>query len=364
MKLVLLGDIALIGRMVVSNNSDWKHYFSNVKQLIKDSDFVIGNLESPFSIRKKTRGAKSAYLFSEVNNIEILRYLNINAVSLANNHIFDYGIEGYETTKKVLSENGIEWFGSEGKSLILERNGNRLACEGFCCYSSNPLCCCKYGGYGVNEYNIENVLSIVEHYKDTGYLPLLSVHAGIEHVNYPSVDTIKCAHLLASQTPIIYYGHHPHVVQGIEELSNSLIAYSLGNFCFDDVYSSVSTEPLVELSENNRSSCVLFVEIENNIITNWYTVPIYIDRTELKVGKGVTTEELKKYSDALVRYMDEDYQIYRRNLIQEYISGRKNKRNLVWYLKRLRPRYFRILTNAKNNKADYFRCVTSYLNCN
>lgn len=362
MKIALLGDIALFGRMAISNNGDWKSYYSKVKDLLKDSDYIIGNLESPFSVRKKTGGAKSAYLFSEVNNIEILRYLNIKAVTLANNHMFDYGTEGYETTKQVLSDNCIEWFGSEGKSLIIEHGGNKLACEGFCCYSSNPLRCCEYGGYGVNEYNIEKVISIVEHYKDAGYLPILSVHAGIEHVNYPSTDTIKCAHLLASKTPIIYYGHHPHVVQGIEEYSRSLIAYSLGNFCFDDVYSSVSTKPLVELSENNRSSCILFVEVEDNIITSWYTVPIYIGRTELQVGKGITVELLNQYSDALSSYLNDDYTRLRNSLIKEYINDRKQKRNIIWFLKRLQPRYLQILLNAKKNKASYDHCVTSYMN--
>ena len=57
-------------------------------------------------------------------DIDKLKLLGINAVSLANNHMFDYGHEGYETTKKVLTEAGIDFFGAEGKELYVEFEDN------------------------------------------------------------------------------------------------------------------------------------------------------------------------------------------------------------------------------------------------
>lgn len=361
MKIALLGDIALFGNMSISKNKDWKAYFSKVKDLLSGMDYVVGNLETPFSIKKKTNGAKSAYICSDVENIEILKYLNINAVTLANNHIFDFGNEGYETTKKVLEENGIKWFGTEGKEESLDIDGNKLAFLGFCCYSANPLQCVPYGQYGVNELDLSKAKERICETNKHGYLPIVAIHAGVEHVNYPSLDTVKIAKMLSDICPLIYYGHHPHVVQGIEEYKQSLIAYSLGNFCFDDVYSSVSNQPLITLSDNNRSSCILVVEIENSQIVTWQTIPVYIGKQNMEVGHGATKEKIEDYTRTISQMAESEYVAMRNKLISDYIVGRKQNRNLVWYLKRMRPRYYRILKNAKKNKENYNRCVSQYI---
>ncbi len=359
MKLALLGDIALFGNMSISKNPDWKEYFSEAAQFLAEMDYVVGNLETPFSIKKKTHGAKSAYICSDIGNVEILKYLHIDAVTLANNHIFDFGKEGYETTKLILGKNGIEWFGTEGKSLVFDRHGNKLAFEGFCCYSSNPLQCVPYGEYGVNEFDVGKTKSILKSHVEKGCLPIAAVHAGIEHVNYPSLDTIKVAKILGDKFPYVYYGHHPHVLQSVEKDGDSLIAYSLGNFCFDDVYSSASKEPLIQLSENNRTTCILVVEIDNNQINHYELVPVYIGKDKFRINSGTGREDVARYAGVMTEKQGGEYVSMRNRLISEYIAARKQKRNLMWYLKRMRPRYYLILRNAKKNKLKYTQCVTN-----
>lgn len=361
MKLALLGDIALFGNMSISKNPDWKEFFSEAAQFLSDMNYVVGNLETPFSQKKKTFGSKSAYICSDVENVEILKYLHIDAVTLANNHIFDYGKEGYETTKRVLAENGIDWFGAEGKGLIVEKQGNKLAFEGFCCYSSNPLRCVPYGEYGVNEFDVGRANSILKRNSEKGYLPIAAVHAGIEHVNYPSLDTIKVAKILGEGFPYVYYGHHPHVLQSVEKQGDSLIAYSLGNFCFDDVYTSASKEPLIQLSENNRTTCILVVEIENNQINRYELVPVYIGKDKLRINYGSGREDVARYASVMSEKQGGEYMSMRNRLISEYIAVRKQKRNSIWYLKRLRPRYYFILRNAKNNCLKYNQIVKEYI---
>ena len=94
MKIALLGDIALFGRASLSQNQKAELYFHSVAQCLERFDYVVANLESPFSSSHKKYGAKSAFLYSEPENIEILKQLHLNAVTIANNHMFDYGKEG------------------------------------------------------------------------------------------------------------------------------------------------------------------------------------------------------------------------------------------------------------------------------
>ena len=353
MKLCLLGDVALFGRCSIAGSPDWKTYFADVADYLKSFDYVVGNLETPFSRTQKTHGAKSAYLCSDVENIEILRYLNIDAVNLANNHMFDYGSEGYETTKRLLAENGIEYFGSEGRELKLEIADNKLAFSGFCCYSTNPLHTVRYGKYGINELNYQTVLSVMKGLNQQGYLNIVSIHTGIEHVNFPDRTTVRSARKLAAEMDYVFYGHHPHVSQGIEKIDGSLLAYSLGNFCFDDVYSLVSDKPLVELSDNNRSSFLLSIEIHDNKIKAYDILPIYIGKDRIYLGKGTVSGDLDRYSKKLEEIEGSEYLQMRSSLINEYYGNRKSKRDLRWVLQRLRPRYVRLTLDMIINKIKY-----------
>ena len=357
MRLFLLGDIALFGQCSMTDNPDWKTYFRELSEYLKTADYVVGNLETPFSLLKKPNGAKSAYLCSDVVNVEILRYLHINAVNLANNHMFDYGVEGYETTKKVLDEHMVEYFGGEGKDLLIDFEDSKLAFSGFCCYSTNPLGVVRYGKYGINELNYQVVHDHMKKYHDAGYLNIVSVHTGVEHVNFPDLTTISSARKLAEEIDYIFYGHHPHVSQGLEKIAGSLIAYSLGNLCFDDIYSSESTCPQVTLSENNRSSFILKIEIEANQIVSYDIEPIYIGKEKIVIGRGTTKDILTGYTNPLTTLEPETYSEMRLKLIDEYYSNRKSSRNLQWFLRRLRFRYIKLAVDMFINKYKYLRTI-------
>lgn len=363
MKIALLGDIALFGKMSVTENAHVSDCFSVVADYLKDFDYVVGNLETPFSVEKKHNGAKSAYICSDIDNVVTLRQLHINAVNLANNHMFDYGMEGYEITKRVLKEYKIEYFGAEGKELKIEFEENKIAFSGFCCYSSNPLQCVPYGEYGVNAYNVEQVSKVISQNNKQGFLNIVAVHAGLEHVNYPSVDHIRIARKLAVSVPYVYYGHHPHVIQGVENYNGSLIAHSLGNFCFDDIYTEASaTTPLVTLTENNRKGVILALDIKNNKIVSWQEQVIYIGKNG-KLSLDNNDESLRIYNDALINceMQLENYIAKRNEILSDRISERKSMRNLRWYLKRLRPKYMKLIIDGRHNAKMYNANVKKYI---
>ena len=94
MKIALLGDIALFGCFSVNENKNLKQHLKEISDYLAGFDLVIGNYETPFSVKQKKSGAKSAYICSDVENVEVLKWLHINAVNLANNHVFDCGDEG------------------------------------------------------------------------------------------------------------------------------------------------------------------------------------------------------------------------------------------------------------------------------
>lgn len=356
MKVALLGDIALFGRCTKPE------YFETISQYLSRFDYVVGNLETPFSAKKRTHGAKSAYICADPTSISILKHLNLNAVTLANNHMFDFGNEGYELTKQLLNNAGIAWFGSEGKEHMICFEGNKIAFSGFCCYTTNPLQCVKYGQYGVNAFNLNVACDVLRRNSREGYLNIIAVHAGLEHVNYPSIEHVRAARKIANTGPYVYYGHHPHVAQGVEEYNGSLIAHSLGNFCFDDVFTENSDKPLVTLTDNNRRGLVLELIVEESKVKSWREQVVVIDK-EGRIRLGSGSEELSEYNSSLVHSEDNevDYCQRREQIINSRLSERKSMRDVTWYLKRLKLRYVKILINAKRNEQLFKKNVLKFI---
>lgn len=109
----------------------------------------------------------------------------IKAVSLAINHIFDFGVSGIDETINLLDSNNIDWFGIRNKDLLLKEC--KLALHGYCSYNTNaiglrsPLL-----ETGVEPLIYSNVVQKFKNYVDEGYLNIVSVHSGLEHVNLPS----------------------------------------------------------------------------------------------------------------------------------------------------------------------------------
>lgn len=364
MKIALLGDIAFYGKYSMQNINVFD-YFEDLSNTLKTYDFVIGNLETPFIDGGVPYGAKSAHIKAKEENIKLLKYLNIKYVNLANNHIFDYGVTGYDKTKNLLEENSIQYFGIENKEIHLEFNNNKLALSGYCCYSTNGLGYQEniktlgvnvLDGYFLEERLIENA--------NNGYLNLVSIHAGQEHVNYPNTDHIKLARILAKKVPYIYYGHHPHVIQGVEKIDKSLIAYSLGNLCFDDVYTNKSNKPLIEQSQENRKSFILSLEINNNTIDSFEMIPFYLGGDKaILFNKEIANEianEIEVYSKALTNEL-KDIDIIRQSILSQYVMNRKKTRDLSWYIKRMNFDSLRMIINARNNSKKYNRVITQYI---
>lgn len=359
MKIAFLGDIALFGKNTTETTL-YQQKFRFIKSILKSCDFVVGNLESPLTTHTKTIGGKSAYLKGDPRDVEILKYLNVTHVSLANNHMFDYGIRGLQDTIETLDHAGIKWFGANGRTAVIRDNTNTLSLMGYCCYSTN--------GKGLGEkipcINIFDPLAIeneIIEVVNNGILPILSIHWGEEHVHYPNIDHVEVARKLCKDKTIIIHGHHPHVIQGIEEVSNSIIAYSLGNFCFDDVYTNKSEEPLIRLSKDNMESFILVMEINNNHIINYKPIPFSFREGSYQTDEGIL-DKLQKWSSFL-RTNRAEYIEKRSKDLTAYLNGRRQMRNFEWYIKRLNVESVKMYLSSKTNRKKYNEIVRSYINC-
>ena len=362
MKLALLGDISFDGSFDIVKNPKVKENLSEVASYLKNFDLVCCNLESPFTIDFHKGPAKSAYLGCHPENVSLLKYLNIGICNLANNHMMDYGTEGCKLTEEILQSAGILYFGMNDNGYVINIQDCSLEFNGYCCYSSNPGLYRKSPWGGVNVLNINTLRKFIQGAAQRSNIPVISIHAGIEHVNYPDISNIMWSRKFAEIVPYIYYGHHPHVLQGLEMYKDSLIAHSLGNFIFSDVLDD-NGQIKVKMTENNRMSAILEIEIMFNKILNYRLCPIRIGEGKIDLlDYDSFSSEVYDFSEALSNPLQ--YLAKRHNLINNRIKERRRLRDFKWIVQHLSFRYAKLLLDMKRNKYSYKTNVLKQLDNN
>lgn len=230
-----VGDI-MLGRKV--NEKICKHgadyLFDNVRSLLSSADFTIGNLECPLSDRGNPYIPKDFIFRASPGCADSLKKAGFNIICLANNHILDYGSLALFDTISALERVGISYMGAGEnlertcKPLIFETKGLKIAFLAFTyAYTARkdkPGCC------PCDPRLIQKQIKLVKPQVD---LVIVSIHHGVEYVDYPNRYIISLFRGAADAGANLVLGHHPHVVQGLETYRDSLIVYSLGNFIFD-----------------------------------------------------------------------------------------------------------------------------------
>ncbi len=243
--LLFTGDIMLnrgVKYMVEKHGEDYTFPFLNITGTLREADLLFGNLESMISDRGRKIG--SIYSFrAEPEAVEGLVFAGFDVVSLANNHAFDYDREAFEQTMEILKENGITYTGggfnkkeAHSPSISLLKDGTRV---GFLGYTEflYPYAFAEENRSGITVFSEENMKRDIEEAKrDTDFL-VVTFHYGDEYQKEPNKEQKFISRKAIDYGADIVIGHHPHVTQPVEEYNGKYIAYSLGNFVFDQYFS-------------------------------------------------------------------------------------------------------------------------------
>lgn len=197
---------------------DFNYFFENVKSIFEADDLTIINFEGTLT-DSTTREDKEYAFKADKSYAEILTDGGVEAANLANNHSKDYGEQSYTDTIDALDEAGITNFGYD-RVAIKKVKGVKVGLVGTYVLAD---------GLGVKDSMEKNIQDL----KDQGAKVIIaSFHWGVEKAEYPNEVQVELAHAAIDAGADLVLGHHPHVLQGIEQYKGKNIVYSLGNFCF------------------------------------------------------------------------------------------------------------------------------------
>lgn len=254
----LMGDLGL-GRHITSiarSKNDFSWSFSGVGFALQKNDFNLANLESPI-IDNCPEGKTGTFTFCGDTRFLPQLVENKFIFNLANNHMFNYGQNGFSQTKKYLTKNNIGYVyshQSDSEFFQKEINGISFGFLGFD-FITNP------------RLDPQKIIDLIKKYDSQVNWLILSIHWGNEYLPQAESWRVKLAHQFIEAGVDIIAGHHPHVIQEHEIYQDKLIYYSLGNFIFDQSWSQeTSTSEIITLTVDEDK--VLEEKISPIIIKN------------------------------------------------------------------------------------------------
>lgn len=280
-KIGFTGDI-MLGRLVNEYFRDCEYLWGDVLPILQETCFNIANLENAFTNRgeavPKTFNFRVDPLLAEC-----LKTANIAAVNLANNHVLDFGEEGFKDTIDALDEAGISHAGvgfniEEARApAIIHKGGLRIAFLGA---TDNEPGWAASDGMGINFVSPEDLTSLKEEVKKArkeADLVIASLHWGPNMRERPAEVHIKAKRALIEVGTDVIHGHSAHVFQ-VEKYKNGLILHDLGDFVDDYA---------VDSDHRNNWSFFFIVTPEKLEI-----IPIVISEMQVNLARGAEKEEI------------------------------------------------------------------------
>ena len=244
MRIAAVGDIMPGG---VWNGRQGEFVSEEVLTVLRGADIRVGTLETAignkptFYEEKMSRSADVIYAKDE--DMKRLKDLDINLVSLANNHFFDLGPEGAEHTIALLDGLEIQHCGAgrnlkeAGKPVVFEKDGKTLAFLAFCDWRNETVGWCPFATEdkpGVNPMYDDYVVSEIAKYKRLYDYVAVIPHWGKEHTFITTRHVYRLAKIMLDAGADMIFGGHTHRIQPVVRRRSSVTAYSMGNFFFPD----------------------------------------------------------------------------------------------------------------------------------
>jgi poly-gamma-glutamate synthesis protein (capsule biosynthesis protein) len=283
-----VGDIMLgrtVGRSIAERGAG--HPFEAVAPLLEGSDLRVGNLELPLTERGVQ--ARKDYTFRAPPSVtQGLTEAGFDVLTLANNHMLDYGVEGLLDTVAALQRAGIAHPGAGRNSdvahepAIVKANGLSLALlsyvntpndgrSGWVAESIRAGADTPGVAWGTAEAIRRDVAAARDHVD----LVIVALHAGFEYSAAPNPVQRELAHAAVDAGAALVLGAHPHVLQGIEVYKRVPIVYSLGNFVFD-----VDNDDRQQPGMPTLLSAVLRIRLDANGVQGLEVRPAIIDERD------------------------------------------------------------------------------------
>jgi poly-gamma-glutamate capsule biosynthesis protein CapA/YwtB (metallophosphatase superfamily) len=261
-----------VGMRMASLN-DYIFPFRLSADYLKSGDVTFGNLEDPVS----DRGVKVGSIYSFRANPKVISglvYAGFDVVSIANNHIFDYTKTAFTDTIVNLKNADIQPIGGGDNFLdahkpwIKEIKGKTFAYLAYTDLYPSSLSA-GIDSVGISYLDETQMVADIYAAKTLADYVIVSIHTGDEYQTKHNAKQDRIFKEAVDSGASFVIGNHPHVVQEVEHYKNGWIAYSLGNYIFDQNFSQETMTGLVLEAEIDESGNIQIKTFKSELNKNF-----------------------------------------------------------------------------------------------
>lgn len=236
-KIIFAGDYSPVNKIEkLALGKQYDKIYNDLLPILKDKDFSVVSIEGVFTTNAEKINKTGPNIKINPKVINAVKYADFDLVALGNNHILDYGYQGFRETLDICKSVNLDYFGvgnniNEARKIYYKSiKGLNLAFINIC---ENEFSTAKLEKAGANPLNsILNYYDIKEASANSDYVFVI-YHGGNENYKYASPRIKELFRFYIDCGANVVLGTHPHIYGGYEKYKNGLIFYSLGNFIFD-----------------------------------------------------------------------------------------------------------------------------------
>ena len=224
---------------------------------------VVGNLEGPITSTGVKIAKNGPHLRNPPSRCQVLKELGITHVSLANNHICDFGVRGIESTEEVLGRLGIQFSGVyrdgglNSHAMMIETGSTKVS---ILCIGEEEFN--SFEEFGIHRCNEKTTYRQITELLDSCDIVIVYIHGGLEYhrIPLPEIRDLYRYYIDIGAHAVI--ASHPHVWGGREIYKRKPIYYSLGNYIFNKAMNN----------HRNTDGMILDIDIDtaNKRIDSWH----------------------------------------------------------------------------------------------
>lgn len=325
LKLLATGD-GLIHSVIFRNYYkngvyDFTDAVKYVKDIVKDYDIAYYNQETPAGDDSITYSGYPMF-YTPSAYVDAMRDAGFNTISLASNHSLDKGEKGILNTVKYFKTTDTLYSGMNDSEemrnnfIIKEKNNITYTMLSYTTIT-NGLQVPSGKNYLLNLYDKKQVKKDIEAVRDKVDVLIVAMHWGIEYINMPNEEEKEIAEYLSSLGVDIVIGNHPHILQPITKIGDTIVMYSLGNFISNqyggtngdwnkligfmatlDITKTITKDDEVKVTFDNLGGELIFTKYTGNPVTT----AVHTDHTVIPFSKMTDDTYLKDYERLYEKY--------------------------------------------------------------
>ncbi len=239
MKISICGDLCPMYVSDLFERGDVVELFGDVTAEFENSDCVIVNLECALTDSERKIKKIGPNLKASPRCAELLKKIGVTDCALANNHVYDYGVQGLTDTINAVSGAGLRFTGigenenAARRNLIISLGSKKIAVINVC---EHEYCYALEGRMGTRAFDVFDTMEDIRAAKAENDFVIVLYHGGKEQSVYPSPRLRRACRSMVKCGADAVLCQHSHCIGCFEEFMGGKILYGQGNFHFRGLY--------------------------------------------------------------------------------------------------------------------------------